>query len=177
VPDPIAALLSSVRSFERECHQILARHETSSSRIILLEASYKTLRGLSLHQDELFKQALRCLEHGLYRAAHVMAWAAFMDYLEEKLNEDGLAKVRSVRPSWKAMTLEELRDYQGDFQVVQVAKDVNLISKNAMKALHGLLNKRNECAHPSSYFPGLNDSLGYIDELFKRIQYLQLRHP
>lgn len=42
-----------------------------------------------------------------------------------------------------------------------------------MKALHGLLNRRNECAHPSEYFPDLNETLGYIGELFKRIKQLQ----
>ncbi len=44
-----------------------------------------------------------------------------------------------------------------------------------MKALHGLLNKRNECAHPEDYYPSLNDTLGYLDEIFKRIGMLQSR--
>jgi hypothetical protein len=42
-----------------------------------------------------------------------------------------------------------------------------------MKALHGLLNRRNECAHPSEYFPDLNQTLGYVSELFSRIEWLQ----
>ena len=44
-----------------------------------------------------------------------------------------------------------------------------------MKALHGLLNRRNECAHPSDYFPDLNETLGYLSELFQRIEYLERR--
>jgi hypothetical protein len=42
-----------------------------------------------------------------------------------------------------------------------------------MKALHGLLNRRNECAHPSDYFPNFNETLGYLAELFQRVAFLQ----
>jgi hypothetical protein len=42
-----------------------------------------------------------------------------------------------------------------------------------MKAMHGLLNKRNECAHADEYDPSVNDTLGYVDELMKRIRNLQ----
>jgi hypothetical protein len=42
-----------------------------------------------------------------------------------------------------------------------------------MKALHGLLNKRNECAHPSDFYPDMNGSLGYISELLSRVATLQ----
>ena len=171
--DAITSFLLSVKTFETEAHRILSQHETSTSRVVLLDATYKTLTGLSLEQDELFRQGLRCLEQELFRAAHVMAWAGFMDFIENKLASDGLAKIRAARPKWKAGAIDELRDYQGEYQIMEVANDVGLISMNEMKALHGLLNKRNECAHPSSYFPGLNDSLGFIDELLKRIRPLQ----
>ena len=32
------------------------------------------------------------MENELYRASHVMVWAGFMDFLEEKLGSDGFAK-------------------------------------------------------------------------------------
>ncbi|ACV80651.1 hypothetical protein [Nakamurella multipartita] len=41
-----------------------------------------------------------------------------------------------------------------------------------MKALQGLLAKRNECAHPGNYEPSINDTLGYLDEMMKRIEAL-----
>jgi hypothetical protein len=44
-----------------------------------------------------------------------------------------------------------------------------------MKALHGLLNKRNECAHPSDFYPDMNGSLGYISELLSRVATLQTK--
>lgn len=104
-----------------------------------------------------------------------MAWAGFMDFLEEKLASDGLKKLRLVYPGWKAATLEELRENVVEYQLVEAAQRLKLISKTETKALHGLLNKRNECAHPSDYFPLLNESLGYVSEIIQRISHLQTR--
>uniref|UniRef100_UPI001C5BCF17 hypothetical protein n=1 Tax=Archaeoglobus fulgidus TaxID=2234 RepID=UPI001C5BCF17 len=66
------------------------------------------------------------------------------------------------------------REYP-DFQIFEAAKDVGILNKSDMKTLQGLLSKRNECAHPSDYFPDLNETLGYISELLKRIKILQMR--
>jgi hypothetical protein len=140
-----------------------------------LEDSYKKLSALSLSQDDLLRQALRCVEEELYRAAHVMAWAAFMDFLEEKLGNDGLVKVRAAYPSWKAASVEELRENVVEHQIIIAARGVGLLNKAEEKAFHGMLSKRNECAHPSAYFPGLNEALGYISELLNRIGQMQPR--
>ncbi len=47
--------------------------------------------------------------------------------------------------------------------------------KNEARALHGLLQRRNECAHSTDYYPGLNETLGYLAELFQRVTLLQPR--
>ena len=167
--------LGRVRAFERDAHAILAVHEAAPSRLILLEDTYRKLTALSLHQDDLLRQALRCVENQLYRAAHVMAWAGFMDFLEEKLASDGLVKLRGLRPTWKASSVEELRENNVEYQLVDAARDLGLLGKTEAKALQGLLSKRNECAHPSSYFPGLNETLGYVAEVLNRITQLQPR--
>jgi hypothetical protein len=173
---PLEQVLDKVRAFEREAHGILAVHEAAPSRLVLLEETYKKLTALSLRQDDLLRQALRCIENELYRAAHVMAWAAFMDFLEEKLASDGLAKVRALRSAWKASSVEELRDNVVEYQLVDVARDLGLLGRTEAKALQGLLSKRNECAHPSNYFPGLNETLGYVAEVLNRIGQLNRRH-
>ena len=168
--------LGRLKGFEREAHAILATHEAASdSRVIFLEASYEALAKLSLRQDELFRQALRCVEHELYRAAHVLAWAGFMDLLEEKMESDGLVKLRLARPTWKAKNIEDIRENHPEYQIIEVARELDLCTKTQMKALHGMLNKRNECAHPSDFYPGINDTLGYISELLSRIAILQTK--
>jgi hypothetical protein len=170
-------IVERVRSFESEAHGIFAQHESSPSRVVVLADTYNQLAGLSLDQDELFRQALRCIENELYRAAHVMAWAGFMDIYEERLNSDGLAAVALARPKWSTSSMEDLRESVAEYQLIEVGRAVKLLSKNDVKALHGLLNKRNECAHPSPFFPGLNESLGYLAELFRRVPPLQGRAP
>ena len=160
--------------FQLEAHQILSQHEAAgSSRAIVLGDTYNKLGDLNLRQNDLMRQALRCIENGLFRAAHVMGWAAFMDFLEEKLQSDGLVKVRALRPAWKGKDIEEMREYVPERQLVEVTKDVGLTTKNEMGALIALLNRRNDCAHPSSYFPGLNETLGYLSELLQRIVQLK----
>jgi len=156
-----------------DANQILSSVESAKGRRFTLDTSYDALGKLSVKQDDLLRQALRCVEHELYRAAHVMAWAGFIDFLHEKLGEDGFAKLNGHR-NWNVKVAEDLRNWS-DFQVVEAAKDCGLVGKTLMKALHGLLNKRNECAHPEDYFPTLNDTLGYIEELFKRLATLQSR--
>ena len=165
----LAGLLARARAFEREAHGILGVHEAAPSRLVLLEDTYKKLGALSLSQDDLLRQALRCVENELYRAAHVMAWAGFMDFLEEKLASDGLAKLRALRPAWKASSVEELRDSKPEYQLLEAARDLGLCGRTETKALQGLLSKRNECAHPSGYFPSMNETLGYVTEVLNRI--------
>ena len=168
--------LNKVEQFKLAAHRALGFHEDSKSRIISLSTSYETLKNLNVKQDDLFRQAFTCLERDCFRAAHVMAWAAFMDFIEGKLFEDGGRKLKALRSAWKVGSVDELRESVNEYQIVEVLEVVGLCLKSERKAIHGLLNKRNECAHPTDYFPGLNDTLGYITELVSRVQTLKKRH-
>lgn len=92
-----------------------------------------------------------------------------MDFVEEQLGKDGFTALGKVRTSWKVKSVEDLRDVGSDFQVIDALRDVGLCTKTQEKALKGLLNKRNECAHPTDYYPDLNQSLGYLSEILDRI--------
>src|SRR5258708_25108542 len=117
----------------------------------------------------MMRQALRCAENGLYRAADVMAWAACMDYIEDKLSEDGLVKLRAARPVWKGKDIHEMAEYVAEYQLVESLKALGLATKNETNALLDLLRRRNECAHPTGYLPQVNETLGYISEVLQRI--------
>jgi hypothetical protein len=171
----LQSVIQRTRAFERQAHEILSHAESAISRVITLEDSYKKLSGLSIKQDELFRQALRCIEHGLYRAAHVMVWAGFMDFIEEKLSIRKMKKLKIARSNWNYASMEELRENVSEYQIIEACKDVKLCRKNEVKALHGLLNKRNECAHPSDFYPLLNETLGFISELMQRVKNLKPR--
>jgi hypothetical protein len=163
-----------VDAFRRDAHELFSKYESSPSRVVDLTKTYQQLRGLSIQQDDLFRQSIRCAEQQLYRAAHVMAWAAFMDFLEEKIAGKGFPALHSAYPKWSSCkSIEELRENVVEYQLIEAAHKMKLCSKTQKKALQGLLNKRNECAHPSEFFPELNETLGYISELFQRIAQIQ----
>ena len=171
-PDAVRDLLDRIGKLDHDANAILSTHEAASARVVTLEKSYADLGALSLDQDELFRESLRAVEAGLFRAAHVLAWAGFVDFLHDLLIPAYLTALQAERESWKLTTREDLREHS-EFQVIEAAKVVGAYNRTMMKALHGLLNKRNECAHPTGFYPDLNESLGYIGELFKRIKSLQ----
>ncbi len=171
--DSLKEIAKRAMAAAREAKKVLASHEASATRVIVLEDAYASLGKLSLRQDDLFRQSLRAAEQGLYRSSIVMAWAAFMDFLEEKLSEDGFVVVNREYPNWKIGTTEDLRDLGSDFQIVEAARRAGLCGKTTEKALKGLLNRRNESAHPSDFYPGLDEALGYVSEIVQRIQKLQ----
>jgi len=168
-------LAARAKKFSEDAHRIFSVHETSLSRLISLEKSYKSLEALGAAQDELFIEALKCIESKLYRPAHVMAWAAFMDFMEEQLAADNFAKLRKIRPKWNFKSLDDLREVTPEAQLIDAYREIGFCTKNEAKALHGLLNKRNECAHPSHFRPDLNEALGYVSELLKRLKTLRSR--
>lgn len=160
-------------SFRAAAQAMLGQHETSQrTRVITLSTSYDDVTSLNLQQEELLKQALRCAEHGLYRAAHVMAWAAYADCLQEKLASDGMVKLFALRTKWSAKDMADLAEQYTEHAFLEAARDLKLLSKADFKALSGDLSRRNECAHPTGYLPGLNETLGYIAGLVQRIRTL-----
>lgn len=102
-----------------------------------------------------------------------MAWAALMDFVEQQIDTHGLPKLAAIRQKWNTSSLEDLRESVPESQIIDAGRDLKLLTKNHAKALHGLLNKRNECAHPSDFFPDFNQTLGYISEVMHRIELLQ----
>ena len=89
------------------------------------------------------------------------------------------SKRRSRRTAWCACTPSTRRGRRTrrsrtcaenpERQIVESTRKLGLCTKNQTNALVALLNKRNECAHPSAFYPGLNEALGYISELIQRL--------
>jgi len=162
-----------INSFVAEAHRILAVHEAAPSRTVLLDDTYKELRQLSLQQDELLRQALRCVENKLYRASHILAWTALVDLIQNVLSSDGFRKLNAVKTHWKITSLEQLQDEINEFQLIEACKDVKLVSKTETRILQGFLSKRNLCAHPSDFFPDFNQTLGYMADILNTIKKIQ----
>lgn len=174
--DPREAIRRMV-SAEREARRILATHESSGTRVFTVEATYARLGRLSIQQDDLLRQALRAIEHGLYRSSIVMAWAAFMDFVEEKLASDKFQALNASYVDWKIVDIEDLRDRKPEYQIIEALRKVKLCSKGEAKSILGLLGTRNEAAHPSAFLPDLNESLGFVSNLLQRIERMKQRWP
>ncbi len=167
-------LIEATMLFRKEARSILSHYESSTARIITLEESYAKLANLSLKQDDLLIQALRCIENNVFRAGYVLAWAALMDFLEEKIATN-FPLLRQLRPKWPVKTIDDLRDVGSDYQIIELTRQAGYCTKTEDKALKGLLNRRNESAHPTDYDPQLNEALGFISEILQRLQKLQTR--
>jgi hypothetical protein len=174
--DVLSNFRSRVTDFAVEANTLFSGQETSKARVISLGQTRRRLSGFSSQQGEMLDQAVQCCEFGVYRAAHVMAWSAFVDLLEQKLGSDGLVKVHAAKPNWaKFQSVDELRENVPEHQLIEVGRELGLYGKTEMKSLQGLLAKRNECAHPSGYRPGLNESLGYLSEVVTRMERLSVK--
>jgi hypothetical protein len=173
----IGAWAARLGAFEAEAHSILGRVESAKSRGVTLDKSYSDLGGLSLRQDDMFRQALRCVENDLYRAAHVMAWAGLVDCLHSLVESDGFLRINAARPNWSIKSLDQLGESYTEHALIEALEAMTVIGKAERKALHGMLSKRNECAHPGAYFPSFNETLGYISEIFSRLRHLLARFP
>ena len=129
---------------------------------------------MTQRQSSLFNESTEALEHGLYRSAHVLSWAGFIDYLEQKIASDGLVLLKKVKPELnKYSSIEEIAEHVAEYYLIEYAYQMKLLTKKEKGVLHGLLSKRNECAHPGDYQPDMNETLGYISELLNRIEVLE----
>lgn len=132
-------------------------------------ATTKPDNSTDIANSELMKQARLCVDHELFLPAHVMAWAAFMEFLFEKLSADGLAAIRTIRPNWKGEDIYEMAEGVSEWEFVRTLKELGFCTKNQQDRFVALLGVRNDCAHPTSgYRPGLAVTNGYIEDLIDR---------
>lgn len=173
----LSNLAKRVIRFEAEAHKLLGAYEGSASRIVDARKSLDRVSALSVKQDDMLAQAVRCVEVQVFRAAHVLAFAAFVDYLHEIAARDNFVTLNAARPKWDIKSVEELRENHADYNFIEALEASNLIGKTERKVFHGLLARRNECAHPSDVYPDMNQSLGYLSEIIGRAETLKKRYP
>ncbi|MCX7021975.1 MAG: hypothetical protein NTW26_06850 [bacterium] len=175
-------ILKSVKTFEDKITEILSTHETSKRRSVQLSKTLKRLKLLTVKQKEFFDQSIQCIQHkyDLFKSAHVMAWAGFIDFLQEKLCSDGCMKIKSYnnKKYCNINNAQELRDeLPSEYQQIVLAKSISYINEKERIAFLALLDKRNWCAHTGiyAYKANLSSSLSYVLELFDYLEDLDKR--
>jgi len=168
----IAEWLSKLKAFEADVSELLGGSEEAiATRVYNAHESLRKVSELSFAQADALKQAVRCVEAGLNQAAFVMAWTALADLLLETAVQH-IAAVKIARDKWTFTDKTSLSDERGDYAIIEALKAAKVISKSDMKTLHGLLHRRNLCAHRTDVFPSPNEALGYIDETIPAIKCL-----
>jgi len=161
VSDSLRDQLLRASALKDDLSSILGKVEGSRYAAASVQKTATKLESLSLDQEALFREAIACLGHKTFRAAMVLAWAALMDYIHDIIASDDLVTVKNHHSAWKIRQKHDLRD-QSDFQVIDFLRVSGFINKTDGKALHGMLNTRNEAAHPGDIKFGHTKALAYI---------------
>lgn len=169
----IKTVLHHIDQFESEAHAILGTTDSATrSRVYTVDQFLMKLEGLSIQQQTLFREALFCVQYGLFRAAHITAWQAFIDYYYDYIIAGHLTIVQNNYPKWGVNTKDDLLELK-DFQIIEAGQKLRIFNKREARTLYAMLAKRNDCAHPSGYNPTMNSSLGYVDDLMYQISTLE----
>ncbi len=160
--------LTRVSGARRAAHNVLAKHESAASRIVLLEDLSKHLSGTPVDVQDYFSEAISCLENELYRSGIVLAWAGHFNVFSEVCFQKHEADIRAARPKWAFKDLAELKELVAESQFLTVAKDVKFTTKAKLRILDGQLSLRNQCAHPTLYRPSMNAAIGYVDDMIRQ---------
>lgn len=104
---------------------------------------------------EFVEEAIKCLEHNLYRSAVVMSWAGAISILYDFVLTNRLTEFNNEakrrKADWKtAVTKDDLASMkESDF--LDILATLSIIGKNVKEHLkNNALNLRNSCGHPSS---------------------------
>jgi hypothetical protein len=153
----------------RAAHRELSKHEgAAASRVVLLEDLSKGLSGSPVDVQDYFKEAIDCLEGGLYRSGIVLAWAGYFHVFSETVYKKHEADIRAARPKWTFKDLIELKECTNEAQLLTVAKEVQFINRAQLRIFDGQLSERNQCAHPTLYRPSMNAAIGYVDDMIRQ---------
>src|SRR5215204_6499012 len=106
-------------SFEKAAHKLLSMHEGAASRIVDARKSLARVTALSIKQEDMLKQAVRCIEVEVFRAAHVLAFAAFIDYLHEIAERDAFSALNAAREKWSVVSVEDIRERISDYSFIE----------------------------------------------------------
>lgn len=166
--------VTKARKAERAGHAALSIHESSASRIVLLEDLVKKLSGAPVDVQQYFKESIRCLENGLFKAGVVFSWAGHFHVFSEYLYANHESDIRTLRQRRVFKDLTELKEQYSESQILDAGKEVKFINRAQLRVLQGQLSQRNQCAHPTMYQPSLNSSVGYVDEMVSQsLSYMQ----
>lgn len=113
---------------------------------------------LDLPQSGTLHEALTCIQVGLYPQAHVTAWNALMELVFTKL----------ARPPGQGAWVPE-------HLILESLVTLGLCDADEHEWLIALLQRRNECAHATTFKPTEAESLWYLDVILEHMALIASR--
>lgn len=165
----IPEFVRSVEALEAETRRLLGKYKEIQARMLAVRQLRDRLDTLNLNDNVLLSDSLYAVEAGLFRPAYVLSWGGFIDFLCASLP---INEVNSHYPNWHVETEEDLHLIK-EFQLIDAGKKLGLLNSTVANTLRGLLNDRNQLAHGSGFFPDLNETLGFLNKLFRVIEYMK----
>ncbi len=176
--DPrVEQLLEGLRRLQSEFGEEVADVEQESPAAALESLEFAVAQAPREYRPYL-EEALACYQHGLYRAAILMVWAAVIQHLYSVVgaHRGGVSAFEAANRArfGTARKYREIRKqddflYLGERDFLQLAEDVGMLNRNARKLLQERLDLRNLCGHPTQYRPGREEAVVFIESLLLNV--------
>lgn len=126
-----------------------------------------------------YKEALTCYNHGAFRATVVMVWnVAFShlcDHILTKRLKDFNDRWLTAHPGTHKnkvktiVVMDDFNDHLKEFEILTLARDANIITKNVFNIMDAGLKKRNAAAHPNNVIIGKTQTDAFIEDLITNV--------
>jgi hypothetical protein len=128
----------------------------------------REVAALSAMSSAEFVTAHQSLEQSLLRPAHVAAWNGYIALALMRMANDDFDALRKVRPKWAVTSVEDLAMRTPGRTLIDLLVELELVDADQEFALAELQQRRNDCAHPTSFAPTLAQTRAYLDDILDR---------
>ncbi len=120
------------------------------------------------------REAIKCYEYGLHRAAVILSWMATIHVLKSRIVENRLSDFnieakRVFGTKWKVAINEDDIGKMKERDILDRMEAISMIGKNTKIALIACLDLRNSCGHPNSLVVGENATAAHIETLLNNV--------
>ncbi|MCW2800501.1 MAG: hypothetical protein JWQ70_1973 [Aeromicrobium sp.] len=115
-----------------------------------------------------FSTAHLALEYKLMRPAHVAAWNGYVALALMRMANDDFHALRRIRPKWDVTSIEDVAMRTPGRTLIDLLVELRIVGADQEFALAALLQRRNDCAHPTSFEPTIEQTADYLDDILDR---------
>lgn len=115
------------------------------------------------------EEAVVCVEAGALRAGIVFLWAGVTRTLQNRILQFGVDPCNAalLKHDPKSRLIRRVDDFQyvKEKILLQVAQELGILDKSEKGVLETCLDLRNQCGHPSAYWPGQQKALAFVEDV------------